>query len=164
VTDQIPQKTFQTSSQEALKTLLNQEGFRLTQQRQKILAVLNAAPTGHHMSAEAIYQHLAAAGENIGISTVYRALHLMVNMGLIRELDLAEGRKSYEVSTPAAPHHHHLVCVQCGAVQEFEADSINHVGLQETHRRGFGWLDCQFTVYGLCPACGPEADAGADRG
>lgn len=142
---------------ESLKSLLNQEGFRLTYQRQKILEVLKAAPEGEHLSAEEIYQKLAEDGDSIGISTIYRALHLMVDIGLLRELDLAEGKKYYELSTPFANQHHHLVCVECGSVQEFEEDVITTAGMQEADSRGFSLLACQFTVLAICPKC-QEAD------
>jgi Fur family ferric uptake transcriptional regulator len=136
-----------------LRVLLKQEGFRLTLQRQKFLEIFQSLPVGDHFGAEEIHQSLAAAGESIGISTIYRALHLMVNMGLLRELDLAEGRKLYELATPFVEQHHHLVCVQCGTVQEFEDASMATVGLDETEKRGFALLDCQFTVYAVCPTC-----------
>lgn len=136
-----------------LKLLLNQEGFRFTNQRQKILEIFKNTPEGYHLSAEEIYQKLSEDGENIGISTIYRALHLMVKLGLLRELGLAEGKKYYELSTPFVHQHHHLVCVQCGTVQEFEEDVITQASIQEAEGRGFSLLTCQFTVLGVCAAC-----------
>lgn len=138
---------------EVLKSLLNQEGFRFTNQRQKILEILRDTPEGHHLSAEEIYQKLSEKGENIGVSTIYRALHLMVDLGLLRELGLAEGKKYYELSTPFIHQHHHLVCVQCGVVQEFEEELITQVGISEAESRGFSLINCQFTVFALCPNC-----------
>ena len=138
---------------ETLKSLLNQEGFRFTNQRQKILEIFKNTSEGHHLSAEEIYQQLSDQGENIGISTIYRALHLMVKLGLVQELGLAEGRKYYELSTPFTNQHHHLVCVQCGVVQEFEEDYITKVGIGEADLRGYSLLNCQFTVFALCPDC-----------
>ncbi|MEO1095300.1 MAG: transcriptional repressor [Cyanobacteria bacterium J06638_28] len=136
-----------------LKSLLNQEGFRFTIQRQKILDTLKDVAEGDHLSAEAIYQKLSEQGENIGLSTIYRALHLMVDLGLLRELGLLEGRKYYELSKPLMNQHHHLVCTQCGVVQEFDEDSITQVGSKETENRGFSLLSCQFTVLAICPRC-----------
>lgn len=138
---------------QALKTLLNQEGFRFTNQRQKILETFKDTPEGNHLSAEEIYQKLSEQGENIGVSTIYRALHLMVKLGLLRELGLAEGKKYYELSTPFIHQHHHLVCVQCGRIQEFEEGLITQVGINEADSRGFSLLNCQFTVFALCPSC-----------
>jgi len=136
-----------------LREILNQEGFRLTEQRQKILAIFRKTPEGEHLSAEDIYQQLSDSGEKIGFSTIYRALHVMVNLGLIRELELAENRKFYELSGSSVEQHHHLVCVRCGEVSEFEAQAITSAGSTEAVTRGFALLNCQFTVHGLCPAC-----------
>ncbi len=138
---------------ESLRGLLHQEGFRFTAQRQKIIAVFQNAPTGHHLSAEEIYQTLADQGEKIGISTIYRALHLLVKLGLLRELTLSEDRKFYELSTPFLQDHHHLVCVQCGTVQEFQDSFITQVGGKEARDRGFALLNCDFVLYVLCPNC-----------
>ncbi|HEY9889280.1 MAG TPA: transcriptional repressor [Candidatus Obscuribacterales bacterium] len=140
---------------EALRLILNQEGFRFTDQRQKILDVIRNTANGKHLSAEDIYQQLAEEGEKIGISTIYRALHLMVNLGLLRELALSEERKFYELCNPLISAHHHLVCVQCGKVQEFEDASILKLGSNEALNRGFSLLDCQFTVYAICADCIP---------
>ena len=142
-----------TVQSEMLKMLLNQEGFRLTNQRQKILEVIKNAPEGKHLSAEDIHQKLSDSGESIGISTVYRALHLLANLGLIRELALSEERKFYELCHPFMNVHHHMVCAQCGRVQEFEEASILNLGSEEALRRGFSLIDCQFTVHVICDVC-----------
>lgn len=138
---------------EVLKMILNQEGFRLTHQRQKILEVIKKAPEGEHLSAEDIYQKLSNNGENIGVSTIYRALHLLVDLGLIRELALSEERKFYELCHPFVSAHHHMVCAQCGKVQEFEDALILDLGGEEALRRGFSLIDCQFTVHVICDQC-----------
>jgi Fur family transcriptional regulator, ferric uptake regulator len=140
-------------SEKMLKTLLNQEGFRLTNQRQKILDLFKACSEGQHLSAEEIHHQLTCLGESISPSTVYRTIHVMVNLGLLRELELAEGRKYYELNAPFLSQHHHLVCVQCGAVTEFEENMMAQVGASQAEIRGYALLDCQFTVYGVCPRC-----------
>jgi Fur family ferric uptake transcriptional regulator len=140
-------------SSDMFKILLNQEGFRFTHQRQKILEVLKDVPKGQHLSAEQIYQHLSKQGEAIGISTIYRALHLLVNLGVVRELALSEDRKYYELSSSAMGEHHHLVCVQCGIVREFQDSLISEVSQSEAALRGYDLLTCQFTLYVLCPEC-----------
>lgn len=136
-----------------LKSILNQEGRRLTSQRQKILALFENSFQDKHLSAEEIHQQLSQQGEKISLSTIYRTLHVMVDLGIVREVELADGRKYYELSTPFASQHHHLVCVQCGAVTEFEDDRVTKNSQRETVDRGFALLNCQFTVYGICPKC-----------
>lgn len=143
-----------------LKATLNREGFRLTVQRQKILALFKTHAHRHHLSAEEIHQYLGEQGEKISLSTVYRALHMMVKLGLLQELELAEGRKFYELKSPIWPQHHHLVCVQCGEVVEFEDTAITQVTTEETRDCGFALLDSQFTIYGLCPRCQGQGEVG----
>ncbi|MBD2111027.1 MULTISPECIES: Fur family transcriptional regulator [Cyanophyceae] len=138
---------------ELLKTVLNKEGFRFTNQRQKILDLFQSAALGHHLNAEEIHQQLLDQGEKISFSTIYRALHVMVRLGLLQELELAEGRKYYELNTPFMNQHHHLVCVHCGDVEEFEDAKMTQVGSNESASHGFSLLNCQFTVYGICPSC-----------
>lgn len=138
---------------DVLRSILNQEGRRLTNQRRKILDLFETTFQGDHLSADEIFQQLSRRGEKISPSTIYRTLHVMVELGLLREVELAEGKKFYELSTPFANQHHHLVCVQCGAVNEFEDDRVTQASQQETTGRGFSLLNCQFTVYGICPQC-----------
>jgi Fur family ferric uptake transcriptional regulator len=151
--DQDPALSSFNPESELLKTVLNKEGFRFTSQRQKILDLFQASALGHHLSAEEIHQRLVEQGEKISFSTIYRALHVMVQLGLLQELELAEGRKYYELNTPFMDQHHHLVCVHCGSVEEFEDATMGQVGRSESDARGFSLLNCQFTVYGICPGC-----------
>jgi len=89
---------------------------------------------------------LVAIGIGLGEELIFRGW-------LLQELELAEGRKYYELNTPFMDQHHHLVCVHCGDVQEFEDATMTQVGSSESASRGFSLLNCQFTVYGICPSC-----------
>ncbi len=140
-------------SDDALKAELNARGLRATTQRQKILSIFQALPQGDHLSAEQMHDILSEQGERISLSTVYRTLHLMVYMGLLRELELAEGHKYYELNRVTQDHHHHLVCVQCGQTIEFSADSIDQLGERQAQSSGYHVLDCQLTLYGVCRDC-----------
>jgi Fur family transcriptional regulator, ferric uptake regulator len=139
----------QTSA--SLKTLLNQRGFRLTPQRQTILHIFQTLPQGDHLSAEDLHAILRQKGTRISLSTVYRTLHLMAYMGLLRELELAEGHKHYELKMVYPDQHHHLVCMQCNATLEFKNDAIDHIGAKHADVEGYYLLDCQLTVYAVCP-------------
>ncbi|MEO0456120.1 MAG: Fur family transcriptional regulator [Cyanobacteria bacterium P01_A01_bin.114] len=140
-------------SDDALKVELNARGYRSTPQRQKILDILQALPQGEHLSAENLYVLLKGQGERISLSTVYRTLHLMVYMGLLRELELAEGHKHYELNRPLRDHHHHLVCVHCGETLEFTEALIDRIGDSQAQSSGYYVLDCQLTLYGVCDRC-----------
>jgi Fur family transcriptional regulator, ferric uptake regulator len=137
----------------SLKAELNDRGWRLTPQRETILQVFQNLPEGNHLSAEDLYHYLDKQGENISLSTIYRTLKLMARMGILRELELAEGHKHYEINQPAPHHHHHLICVRCNKTIEFKNDSILKTGTKTAQKEGYYLLDCQLTIHAVCPSC-----------
>ncbi|MEL6814831.1 MAG: Fur family transcriptional regulator [Cyanobacteria bacterium J06598_3] len=142
-------------SDKALKIELNTRGYRATPQRQKILSILMNLTQGEHLSAEEVHGILEADGERISLSTVYRTLHLMVFIGLLRELELAEGHKHYELHRPLRAHHH-IVCVHCNATLEFSESSVAKIGEKTALTEGYHVLDCQLTLYGICQKCAQD--------
>lgn len=143
--------SFYTAS--SLKAELNERGWRLTPQRETILQVFQNLPKGEHLSAEDLYELLQEEGEGISLSTIYRTVKLMARMGILRELELAEGHKHYEINQPYPHHHHHLICVRCNKTIEFKSDSILKVGMKTTTKEGYHLLDCQLTIHAVCPTC-----------
>lgn len=137
----------------SLKAELNEKGWRLTPQRETILQVFQNLPEGNHLSAEDLYNQLQTQGEHISLSTIYRTLKLMARMGILRELELAEGHKHYELNQPYPHHHHHLICVRCSKTIEFKSESILKVGTKTAQKEGYHLLDCQLTIHAICPAC-----------
>jgi len=137
----------------SLKAELNEKGWRLTPQRETILEVFQNLPKGEHLSAEDLHHRLQGEGDDISLSTIYRTLKLMARMGILRELELAEGHKHYELNQPHPYHHHHLVCVRCNKMVEFKSDSILKVGAKTAQKEGYHLLDCQLTIHAVCPAC-----------
>lgn len=135
----------------SLKAELNSRGWRLTPQREKILHVFQNLPRGNHLSAEELYNLLEGRGEAISLSTIYRSVKLMARMGILRELELAEGHKHYELNQPYPHHHHHMVCIQCNKTIEFKNDSILKQSLKQTEKEAFQLIDCQLTVMAICP-------------
>ncbi|MGB7520816.1 MAG: transcriptional repressor, partial [Spirulinaceae cyanobacterium] len=87
----------------SLKAELNSRGWRMTPQREKILHLFQNLPRGNHLSAEEVFDLLDQKGEPISLSTIYRSVKLMALMGILRELELAEGHKHYELNQPY-PH------------------------------------------------------------
>lgn len=135
----------------SFKAELNEKGWRLTPQRETILHVFQNLPKGNHLSAEDLQHVLQGRGEQISLSTIYRTLKLMARMGILRELELAEGHKHYELNQPYPHHHHHLVCIQCNKTIEFKNDSILKMGLKQAEKAGLHLLDCQLTIHTVCP-------------
>lgn len=110
-------------------------------------------PKGDHLSAEDLYQRLESQGEPISLSTIYRSLKLMARMGILRELELGEGHKHYELNQPYPHHHDHLICVRCNKTVEFKNDAILKIGTKTAEKEGYQLLDCQLTIHAICPAC-----------
>jgi Fur family ferric uptake transcriptional regulator len=137
----------------SLRAELNERGWRLTPQRETILHIFQELPQGEHLSAEDLYHRLEVDGEGISLSTIYRTLKLMARMGILRELELGEGHKHYELNQPYPHHHHHLICVRCNATIEFKNDSILKIGAKTAQKEGYQLLDCQLAIHAVCPKC-----------
>ena len=137
----------------SLKAELNDRGWRLTPQRETILNIFQNLARGNHLSAEDLYNVLQEQGENISLSTIYRTVKLMARLGILRELELAEGHKHYELNQPYPYHHHHLICVRCNKTIEFKNDSVLKTGTKTAKKEGYYLLDCQMTIHAVCPTC-----------
>ncbi len=137
----------------SLKAELNERGWRLTPQRETILNAFQELPEGRHLSAEELHELLEQQQEGISLSTIYRTLKLMARMGILRELELAEGHKHYELNQPYPHHHHHLICVRCNKTIEFKNDSVLKMGIKQADKEGYQVLDCQLTIHAVCPTC-----------
>lgn len=134
----------------SIKAELNAKGCRLTPQREKILNIFQNLDDNDHLSAEELHSILEEQQEGISLSTVYRSVKLMSKMGILRELELAEGHKHYEINKPFQ-HHHHIVCVQCNQTIEFKNDSILKQSMKQSEKDGLQLIDCQLTITAICP-------------
>lgn len=137
----------------ALRSELHERGWRMTPQRETILKTFQNLPKGEHLSADTLCDLLKSSGNPVGISTVYRNLKLMARMGILRELELSEGQKRYEINQPSPHHHHHMFCVKCNKTIEFKEDSVLKVGAQTAAQSGYQLLDCQLFIHAVCPGC-----------
>jgi Fur family transcriptional regulator, ferric uptake regulator len=142
-----------TYSADALRAELHEKGWRLTPQREIILKVFQELESGKHLSAEDLQGVLDGEGHQISLSTIYRTVKMMSRMGILRELELAEGHKHYEINQPSPHHHHHLICVSCNNTIEFRNDSVLKIGDKTAKKEGYHLLDCQMTIHAVCPAC-----------
>jgi Fur family ferric uptake transcriptional regulator len=79
-------------------------------------------------------------------------------MGLLQELELAEGGRRFELAGSSHRDHHHLVCVRCGRTEEFENGAVLSAGEGAALQHGFRLLECVLNVRGLCPECAKDAD------
>jgi Fur family ferric uptake transcriptional regulator len=145
---------------EALRSGLRGRGQRLTPQRQRVLALFERIGEGNHLSAEEVHQRLLRADERVSLATVYRTLRLLSSMELLRELELAEGGRRFELAIDDDHRdHHHLVCVRCGQTKEFESEAVLSAGEAAAGFHGFRLLECVLNVRALCPNCAAAESA-----
>lgn len=129
---------------------LRDAGLKVTLPRLKVLELLENSPQ-RHMSAEDLYKALLEQGEEIGLATVYRVLTQFEAAGLVARLHFEGGHSVFELNQ--GEHHDHMVCVKCGAVEEFVDDVIESQQHQIADKSGWEMTDHSLYIYGICPAC-----------
>jgi len=140
-------------SSDILKKALKKEGLRYTHQRQAIWEELSASD--EHRDAEEIYLALYNSGLKVSRATVYRTIDVLVKNNLVRKLDLGDGRARYENKMDTA-HHDHLICVQCGKIEEFMDNVIEN--RQEVIVENFGYRLIRHIhqLFVICDECGSK--------
>jgi len=128
--------------------------MRLTQQRTAILRLINQSD--RHWDAEGIVSALNRDGQRIGIATVYRGLQALEQAELVTALQI-DGRKHYERADKA--HHDHLICLHCGAIEEFCSEEIEKLQQQIAVARSFAVSHHALTLYGRCQRCSSRDEA-----
>ena len=121
---------------------------RLTPRGRRVLAVLAGCDTP--LTAHQIYGELRAAGVRIGRTTVYRALHLLVDAGRVHEFRSHSDEAGYRACS--ADPHDHLVCTRCGRVRELHLAGLDD-SLAALRDEGFLVAGCRIEVNGLCSRC-----------
>lgn len=129
---------------------LHKVGLKATAPRIKILQFL-AEAEHHHVSAEDVYKALLEAGEDIGLATVYRVLTQFEMAGLVIRHHFEGGHSVFEIRQEQ--HHDHLVCIQCGAVEEFVDPIIEKRQAEIAEYHGFSMTDHSLNIYGVCARC-----------
>lgn len=142
----------------ALFESLRKRGHRITSQRETILQIFRDLPHGTHLSADELYCKLNEQGSPVSLATTYRTLKLLSSLGLLRELDFAEGHKHYELKQEDLPHQH-IICLNCNLTLEFEDHFLGEAGEQIGARYGFEVIDAQFKIFGLCPDCRKDKES-----
>lgn len=100
---------------------LKQAGLKVTLPRMKILGMLQHQEDGH-LTAEAIYRALVDSGEEVGLATVYRVLTQFEAAGLVKRHYFEGGNSVFELNQ--GEHHDHIVCLECGRIEEFFDEDI----------------------------------------
>jgi Fur family transcriptional regulator, ferric uptake regulator len=136
-------------------------GLKATLPRLKILDLFEQSDK-RHMTAEEIYRLLSDEGQDIGLATVYRVLTQFEQAGLLIRHHFDSDKAVFELNQ--GEHHDHLVCLQCGKVEEFYDSEIEKRQNRIAKERGFAIHDHSLQIYADCikPNC-PNRKPGDNR-
>jgi Fur family transcriptional regulator, ferric uptake regulator len=136
---------------------LRASGYRVTPQRQLVLESVSRL---EHATPEDIYADVRLTARGVNVSTVYRTLELLEQLGLVTHTHLGHGAPSYHLAEET--EHVHLVCRRCGRISQVGQSDVAPLvsALEEAH--GFKTDVGHLTVFGLCADCqAPEESASA---
>ena len=136
-----------------LASRLRARGLRVTSQREQVLAAVRSL--GH-----ATPEQISDALTDVDLTTVYRTLELLEELGLVRHAHLGHGAPSYG---PAEDEHIHVVCHSCGAVVDADATLVDPLADSLLADGGFVLDRSHFTVFGRCRNCAAEQNSPAER-
>ena len=130
-------------------------GLKVTEPRLKILSVFEKSKA-RHLSAEDIHDTLKAKSVVVGMATIYRALANFEKAGILSKSTFDDGRAIYEINE--GPHHDHIVCVDCGNVEEFVDEEIEKRQKKIANQKGYSLKSHSLVLYGSCSECLGKVD------
>lgn len=128
---------------------LNSAGLRVTNQRALLLDIIRQG--GGHLDAFELYRRARKKQPRLSLSTVYRALQKFKKLGLVEEVHFDENHHHYEVKPSA--EHHHLVCLGCGRVIEFNYPLARQVKQNLPEAKDFDITGTEVRMTGYCSQC-----------
>ena len=126
---------------------LKSSGLKATVPRLKILEVFQRG-VQRHMTAEDVFRHLLTEGADIGLATVYRVLTQFEQAGILHRNHFESGKAVYELNE--GKHHDHMVCLDCGRVEEFYDPEIEARQQAVAQAKGFEIADHALSLYAHC--------------
>ena len=133
-----------------LKNSLQNEGLRYTSQRQIVWDEI--CKTDDHRDAEEIYFTIRQGGKKVSRATVYRTIDVLVKNNLVRKLQLGDGPNRYENKLDSS-HHDHIICIQCGKINEFMDEDIEKLQDEIAKKYQFKIVRHIHQIFGLCKDC-----------
>jgi Fur family ferric uptake transcriptional regulator len=129
--------------------VLNVPGLRATNQRALILETIRRGEG--HLDADEVYRRARKKQPRLSLSTVYRTLRIFKKLGLVEELHFDNAHHRYEVKP--AVEHHHLICLGCGRVVEFQYPLARLVKRKVAEAKDFDIIGTEVHMTGYCPTC-----------
>ncbi len=133
-----------------LTSRLRQKSQRVTGPRQAILSLLRQHR--HPMTNKEI--HAALAKGDCDLATIYRSMHLLEQMGMVKRFDFGDGVARFELLTGEEhAHHHHLVCTCCADIVEIDDCFAEELEARVAAAHGFKSVTHKLEFFGVCPDC-----------
>lgn len=126
---------------------LKNSGLKATLPRLRVLEVFERSKE-RHLSAEDVFKALLAEGSDVGLATVYRVLMQFEQAGILARNHFEAGKAVFELNE--GKHHDHLVCLDCGRVEEFYDAEIEKRQSAVARARGFELQDHALALYAVC--------------
>lgn len=126
---------------------LKTTGLKVTAPRLKVLDIFQRS-SARHLTAEDVYKALLSESVDIGLATVYRVLTQFEQAGILARSHFETGKAVFELNEGS--HHDHLVCLDCGLVEEFFDAKIEERQRRVAQERGFELQDHALSLYGHC--------------
>lgn len=138
----------------SLITLLADRGYRITAPRRQVLDVLVAS--GTPLSAAEIHRRLV--NRRINLASVYRTIYVLLRLEVLRVTDTLGGEQRFELADPLSAHHHHLICQDCGRIEDLEGCPLEERVLRAVNRRvrrsrRFRIVQHDLRLIGACADC-----------
>lgn len=144
-------KTATSDWEISARAALSDAGHRAGGAREAVVGLLGRQSCC--LSAQEISDRLRSSGTDVGIASIYRALDLLHEMGLVQRVEFGEGTARYEPVVPGGEHHHHAVCDRCGRVTAFEDERLERQleALADRLRHSMSGHD--IVIHGDCARC-----------
>ncbi|MDI6802773.1 MAG: transcriptional repressor [Bacteroidota bacterium] len=138
------------STFDILKKYIKEKKLRSTPERERILN--EVMKLDRHFTAEELYGLLKKKKEGFVLATIYNTLDLFVSAGILTKYRLGAGHSYYERAIDK-PGHHHLICLECGNIIEFVADTLSDYELKIAKQNKFHVQNSTHQIFGICNKC-----------
>ena len=127
--------------------------LKITPQRMAIYKELMQSKK--HPSADSLFRTIRNKFPNISFDTVNRTLQTLAEIGIIDLVESFSGPKRFD---PNMKNHHHLHCISCGKIIDFDNDQFNNLAIPENTRQGFTILGSRVVIKGICEICSNQRE------
>lgn len=141
---------------------MRQPTYRMTSQRRLLLDLVRQQ--AGHFDADELFRRARERRPRISLSTVYRVLQLFRELGLVEEYHFGENHLHYEAKPPT--EHHHMICLGCGEISEFQSRLVSRLRKEVADREGFEVSSVDIRLGGYCARCrekGIEGETGVAK-